>query len=284
MLPDEPNGGAPAPAPSGAPSPAAEPSAPSAGAPSTSDILNFDPFGPNTDQGQPSEPASPEAGAAPQSAPQQPSAPSPAPQDQDLRAQISRLEGMITAMQQPQAAAPQQPQAAEPRAPRYNARIPEQIMTMMSSEDPMQRAQGVTHLVNGIGEMVHDTVMREVSTLLQNFQQEVPRLAQATVQDQAAQAATFQDFYGKWPELNNPVFYPMVLEVAGRIAKEKGATAWSAELRDAIGQEVYKLLKWQVPQGAKPKAPAVTPGGSARPTSANSGADPQQAAMLDLLQ
>lgn len=288
MLPenDGQTGGAPQGAPSSSPAEGAPAGAPQGGAPPNSDILNFDPFGPTADQGQPSEPTSPEAGAEPQApAPQQLSAPPAAPQGGEdiaaLRAQIARLEAAIA---QPQAQQPAAPQSQEQRQPRYNARVPEQIMQMMSSEDPMQRMQGVTMLVNGIGEMVHDTVMREVTSTLQNFQQEVPRMAQATVQDHAAQVATFQDFYGKFPELNNPVFYPMVLEVASKIAKEKGAKAWSGELRDAIGQEVYKLLKWQVPQAPKPKAPAVTPGGSARPAAVNSGTDPQQAAMLDLLQ
>lgn len=159
-------------------------------------------------------------------------------------------------------------------------------MQMMASEDVNERMQGVTTLVNGIGEMVHETVMNEVRQLMESVRTEVPQQIQATAREREQSQALFNDFYGKYPMLNNPRLYGIVTATAAELAQQMGVNGWTPEFRDRLGQEVLKTLGWQAgapaaqpKPGARPNA--VAPGGSRPATPQTDGAQDEMAALIN---
>lgn len=304
------------------PAPAQEPSAgappaepgPSSGAePSQQelkDYFNFDFFAPEEEPKAPAEgatsPAAPSAQAAPGSTPStspqsaQPPAeggsqapqPAPTPAQLDarevelgeLRRQLSEMQGMITAMRQPappvQNAAPQQPVADD--LPSYQFPIPPALMQAMASEDVSERTTAVQHLVAGIGRAVH----RQIRTEMEGRFRTLPDQFGQIIQSREQAREIFNDFYGTYKDLNDPMFYPLVQAVHQSLGSD-GQT-WSAKLRDKIATAVYAKLGRQMPGQAPTQT--VIPPTQVPPQQLQTTARPpvmtvpvEQAEMLDLL-
>lgn len=272
--------------PGATPTPGATPDAGPPDGVDLKSILDYDPFdkpaesGKTLEEGQ--EPAGgnvPAPGADPaQVAPTVPGAP-PAPtqltQEQieemiaeRVAAQVAeRVAQFQPAQPQPgqhQAQPGQQPGAPAPQK-RYGFQVPQPIFDGLNSEDPQHRNQALVHVMNGVAEVIHDTVLAQVTQLIESVRQEVPAAAQQTVQRTAEAKAVFDDFYGTYPELNDPNIHALVGQISAKIgAKHRGG--WSPALRDEIGREVYRVLKWPVPGARGPVAkPAPSSSTSSRP-------------------
>lgn len=250
------------------------PSAPAGGGENVQQILNFDPFEPTSaglpqaNTPQPTDPnAVPQPGQAPQ--PGQVAAPT-APQVDPNAERLERIEAALAAMaaqgrgfqpQEPGAPqAPQsgtQPQGQQPQR-NYNFQFTPELMQGLNHEDPNVRNQSLVNLVNGVGEIIHNTVLQQVQTMLQSVREEVPQVAQTTTQQLAEHQKVFDDFYGKFPELNQPTFHALVGQIAKSFYDKNPRAGWSPALRDEIGREVYRILKWPVP-GARTAAPQPAP-------------------------
>lgn len=180
-----------------------------------------------------------------------------------LRAQVEQLQQMLVQQGQQQ----QQPakQAAEaPALPNYAVQIPPQILKLLDSEDPTERAQGLSNLVEGTSVMVHRNMRQEMATVVQELLKVMPGLAQHQAGSMVTAQTVQQDFYGAHPDLNNELLRPMVMQVAQKLMGDRkwAGQGWSGELRDTIAQTVREQLKGvvQVPQAKVPVQPVAGSG------------------------
>lgn len=261
------------------------------------EILNYDPFEPKpgientqepvagTEVVPPATPPTP-----PQPDPNTPAAPT-LEQFQELQARLTAMEAARYQQQQaPQGGQQQQPQPGQQGQPgtqpqpqrRYGFQVQQQILDGLNAEDPNVRNGSLVTLVNGVGEIIHDTVIAEVRGMIEQMSAAVPQQIQQTTQAAAEQQKVFNDFYGTFPELNQPAFHQLVGTIAGQIGAKKPG-GWTPALRDEIGREVYKILKWPIPgqrQNA-PKPPAQSSSSSRPGAPAPMGEQVQD--MMDLL-
>lgn len=227
-------------------------------------------------QAQPGQtpPAAPPAGSQPGEQPLGPPTPPPGgPSAEALAAQISTLTDIVSrqaAGQQPQPAGPPVPDVELP-SHGYQFTIPEGLDTALISDDPATRRTALQALIQGTSRTVHSEVVRSMRA---EFGRILPQIVNSMMQQSRSQQSVAQDFYGKFTQFTNPVFRPLVQQVGMAVARETGATAWSPELRDMIGERVMQVLQSAgfQPQGTPPPAPppglngpaAIVPGG-ARP-------------------
>lgn len=291
----------PAPAAPSAPAPAA-PSQPSGAAPSSepamvstqigdvpADIMalfNGDPAIPSSSEpvqpqpGQSPSAVQPQPGATPGAVPPQvPSATPPVPvapqpgSDPALAAAIATLAETVSRM--PAGGQPQpqgQPQAPEVELPQhgYVYNIPDGLDTALVSDDPATRKTALASLVQGTSQTIHREVVKAMRA---EFGRVVPTIVQNMISQHRTQQNVAQDFYGTYKEFANPVFRPLVQQVAMQIVRETGAAGWTPDLRDKIGQRMREVLQsagfaagQQPVQPQLPQAPigpaAIMPGGS----------------------
>lgn len=259
-----PAAGSTAPA-AGASPPADAPS--SGGGSDLESIFRFDPFAPEE---KPAAPQAPEATPAPQET-QPPAAPSAAPQapaapqaqtpavPQEIQAKLDEIARAV----QPQQ--PQQPQVdpvEQVNLPDYGVTVPPALMQLLSSQNPQEMQQGVQHLVKGVAEMTHRNV---VIAMRRELQAALPQIIQNQVVMHTETQRIHQDFYGKYPQLNNPALYATIQQLGLQTARELGIQGWTDALRDEIGRRAMSLFSGLAPQQAPRPAPvAITPSG-ARP-------------------
>lgn len=263
-------------------------------------ILDYDPFEAKPGIENSQEPA---AGTEVVTPPTQPGTPPPQEQTpqaptleqfQELQARIAAMEAARHQQQQaPQGQQQTQPQGqpgqqgqqgqtgTQPQR-RYGFQVQQQIFDGLNAEDPNVRNGSLVTLMNGMSEVIHDTVLKEVQGMLEQMAQHVPQQIQQTTQAQAEQKKVFDDFYGTYPELNNPTLHTLVGQIAGQIGAKKPG-GWTPALRDEIGREVYRILKWPIPGQRQnvPKPPAQS-SSTARP-GAPAPMNDQVADMIDLL-
>lgn len=267
-------------------------SAPEAERPSwvTDDVqnaMNFDPFTPAGDEVEVPSPEGQQApgeGTQAQPPSQTPAVPpggtpapagtQPAPISPEIQAILDQNRALVeqvsqlTAGQKPGGQPQEQPpQDVFAQMPEYIYELPDPLMVSLNSEDPVERKRAMTHLIRGVAQGIHKTVLGVVAQRLTQLETAIP----SNIQQRMAHAETARtvhtDFYGKFPQLNNPVLLPVVKQIAEAHMKETGQTHWSPELRDAIGQKVLQVLAGVVPAAApaapKPAAAPAMFGGNA---------------------
>ena len=274
-----------------APAPASEP-APSSSSPMVStnigdvpaDIMalfNGDPSPTSTPEPVQAQPGQTPPAATPQgtqpgaSQPQVPAAPTPAapaPNAGEQAALAAAIQSLSETVSRQAAGQPQQPQG-QPQADQvelpshgYQFAIPEGLSTALMSDDLPTRNTALQALIQGTSRTIHTEV---VKAMRQEFSKAVPGLVQTMLRSHQNQQSVFQDFYGKHQHLANPIFRPIVQQVAVMVARERGAAGWSPELRDAIAERVNQQLQGAgfqftaAPQVQVQPAAPVTPAGPA---------------------
>ena len=216
------------------------------------------------------------AGGAPEgtASPEAPSGQQPAPQQEtqeQLQARLmyeaARLESQqaeFSRRQQEAASAQTQqaPQQAPAQGPtqadrKFALQVPDQMVDALRSEDPRLVKSAVEAMVNGAAEMAYRTALTEATEQMRTIASEIYSQQQGTV---SQQQQIFNDFYGAYPELNNPDLRIIVRAVGEQVAKELGTSTWGPKLRDLIGTRVRQLLGNRVEQGQQPQAqPQVQP-------------------------
>src|SRR5690606_19101780 len=101
--------------------------------------------------------------------------PQPNAEAEELRQQVAELR----ALQGAAAAPPQQP--AQPER-NYNFQIPQPLFDALNSEDPVQRQNGLVTIMNGVAEVIHNTVLQRVQAAMQQLMEQVPQAAAAQAQ------------------------------------------------------------------------------------------------------
>jgi hypothetical protein len=228
------------------------------------ETFQFDPFGPSEEAQETVEAEAPvEAAVTPTASP---AAPAEDPRDA-LAPVIGDLADAVRTMRQPPA-----PTEAPDEVPSYLYEIPQPMLQAIYAEDPAMRAKGLQLLVAATARAAHrgllETVRKEIGSAVSGTE---TRMQQHMASQQQAQAV-HNDFYGRYPQLNNPALVPLVVQVAQRLGTEQKVRAYTPAFGDAIAAAVVAAVQGIAPTVAKPTAkpqPAVF-GGNARPAAPKS--------------
>jgi hypothetical protein len=165
--------------------------------------------------------------------------------------------------------------------PQYQFQIPQEVMEKMGSDDPNQIRAGLSEFATGVASVAHYNVAMQFEERIaelekQLLEKSVQQFRQTTQAEEAAkqtQKTVFDDFYGKYPELNKPGLQEFVQMQAQQLAKQYGVTGWSEQFRDTLGAHCKKLLGLGSGQGPSPDAGQGTKNGGQKPagTRFNSG-------------
>ena len=263
----------PAPVVTPDPVPAAEPAATqdsnlsSWETPEVKKAMEFDPFTPEGDEVQipaattpdvspsadggkvdPAQPVSEQSASTPSDStpPAEPVAPVISPETKSLQDQVAQLTNVIQTMQKaapaPTSTEPQQPQDPLEVMPDYQFGLPDELMRMMASEDPVERKTGTAHLVTGVARSIHQTVTAAVGQRLKQLESSIPNSINSVVQTQQLQQTIAKDMYSKYPQLDNEQIRPMVKAAYSKIAEQTGNWQWNDAVRDKVAQAVITSL------------------------------------------
>jgi hypothetical protein len=266
------------------------------GSPSFQEILEFDPFeGGATPAAEPpsqSAEGGDQTAASPASsgddngrgqqasgdslspAPAAPTPQPPTPVSQaDLESLMRQQTNTIAAALNRQ---PQQQQTPSAPPNKFNLAVPDQLMGALRSEDPAEFKAGVGALINSLANHVWEHFRQAVQGELLPM---IPRMIEQHTSSAREQESVGRDFYGTYPQLQNPMFAPMIQTVGATIAEEYAragrSIAWGPELRDEIAKRIFSVLpslreqqQQQAPQnrrtfstgnGSRPPAPTDRP-------------------------
>lgn len=157
--------------------------------------------------------------------------------------------------------------------PEYNFTIPDQLIEVLTTDDVGKFKTGVTALAKGIATAVHAQMMAHMDTRYNPRFESIPQTIAKAMQAIEQHRTVESDFYGTYPELNNPALRNFVKTTGEAVAKKMGKKAWDAELRDAIAAEVKGVIaaaagsarngqdrstppRMLPSQGSRPSAPA----------------------------
>ena len=215
---------------------------------------------PSADGGQPAQPATtttqPEGGVQPDELAQ-------------AKVMIANLQNLVQSQ-----AAPVQTPAAQPGGeqqpvnpleviPDYDFDMPDQLVTMLASEDPVERKQALNSLTKGIAQTVHQQTMKTVAGVITQMQTDIPNATMQQFQQQQLQSQVAGDFYGKFPNLNNDAIKPSVRQVAEQLMKSDLLLgiqpAWTPAFMDRVAAGVNALFGQPIPETPAPATPPVDP-------------------------
>ncbi|MGI9610005.1 MAG: hypothetical protein ACR2NL_06895 [Acidimicrobiia bacterium] len=178
---------------------------------------------------------------------------------------VAQLQSQMASMQQQQQQpAPQQPgilpqqqqPQADPLQGNYRFQMPAELVNGLASEDANIRSQALTFLVENTGKQIHQQVLSSV-------QQMIPQQVAPIVQQHQAQAqhdtTVYNDFYGTYPNLNQPQYRPIVREAADAVLARYPNVPWSDQLKAAIGQEAVQRINNLATGMQQPYAQPVPP-------------------------
>lgn len=192
------------------------------------------------------------AGEGDGAAPPPAAAPSPAPNEEllQLKKELEELRAFKSGIESAAAAVNQQPaqqQQSEDPVPPYAYNIPDQLVTMLRSEDPREVAAGLQAMATGVSRTVHRMILEQVLSF-------VPRMVENAVASRQAMDYIRNDFYGTYPEFYRPELVGLVEQTARAVWQETGAKEWTPQFRDAVAQRLRALLA-----AAAPKVPTPPP-------------------------
>jgi hypothetical protein len=256
--------------------------------PTFEEILQFDPFDGGAQQEpqaelptqqEPQRPATYSAGTSKEEPPrpQPASAPAPKPITQRLEATLMRQAAHI-AQQYSRSSGQAQPQL------KFNLGVPDQLLSALRSEDPAEFKAGVGAMINSVANHVWNSFVQAVQAELLPA---IPRMIDQQLSSSREQENVGRDFYGKYPQLNNPMFAPMIQTVGAALAQEYATAgrslAWSPELRDQIAERIFGVLpQLRGTQQATPapRRSSFSTGSGARPAPAAAGPENDMMEMI----
>ena len=146
--------------------------------------------------------------------------------------------------------------------PEYDFEIPDQLLTMMASEDVSERKQAMGALTKGIAQTIHQQTMSVVADVIKTLQTDMPQNITQQLQQQQRQERIGNDFYNKYPNLNNESLKPVVGNVAKQLMQQDLLVGiqpnWTPEFMERVAQGVQELLG-QTVTPAPIADPAPTP-------------------------
>lgn len=178
----------------------------------------------------------------------------------NLQAQVAQLTQQRQTAQAPQGPQPI-PQEFLPAPDVYKVEIPDQFARAFISDEaqlPTMKAN-LQNLVLAVGNMVHHNVIRQAVQIADKRIPDLVREQIATHQTQQTEAKKiFDDFYGKYPQLNKPELHQLVSNTAIQVGMQMGISQWNDYLRDATYARVVQVLTGVAPAPPTPSpAPAA---------------------------
>lgn len=227
---------------------------------------------------------------APMAQPQQPAP--PAATQAELAELRGHLLGFVQANQQqkPQAT----PQPAPTAAEIFPVQLSDEIIQMMSAEDPSMRRRAYEHLGSELGARVLQETQRHVSGVVNQIIQSVPQMVTSMIAQQNQMQRWHDDFYKAYPQLGaSPQLKRFVGAVAAQLAQSGAIQGLDDAAFDVVAQNVVKSLGGN-PQairraGATPAVPTIPPrrpavaGNTARQMPNGNPVDPNSALAIDEL-
>jgi hypothetical protein len=247
--------------------------------------------------GQQEQEEAPQSGQESDSAPETETEPSPPiaqePTASDrseldsLREELRRSQGLLAELQgqfiksSGQKAQSEKEAPKGPSIPDYMFQIPDEIANGVYSDDASERKAALAHLVSGIGQSVHQTLLAEFEGRLASVQKELPERMTQTVEAQNLREQIRQDFYGSFRDLDRAELYPLVKHFTGQVMAEGKHKSWGPALRDEIGKRTKAYLESFGAPKAQSKPPAMTAPQS-RPPQRVPGLEDEIAELIDL--
>lgn len=174
-----------------------------------------------------------------------------------LQQQVQRLTGELDGFRRAQPAQPAQPgqpgQPSDP-VPPYTYEIPDQILTLMASENPADRKLALGNVMTAVSRSVHGLMQRELA-------QVIPALARHVMMEHLNQQEVGRDFYGTYKTLDKPELRPLIHQLAMTWVGQNPGVQWNAQTRDIIARMAFQTFNMPLPPelgGAAP-APAAQP-------------------------
>lgn len=230
----------------------------------------------------------PAAPAAPAAVPESGQAPAPDPSVQALRAQVDALiaqnaqlleristQGAGTQAPQPgPSGQPGQPAEADPYMD-YRFALPDDVANAIFNEDPQIARQGMAHLVNSMGRVIHERVLKSVTervlpATLSEFQSSMTLTSQ--------QEEMRKQYFNAYPQHNDPGTRLVVAQEAQAMWSANPSLQWDQHAMNALGARVNQRLGTTAPQqqqqpaqsensgqGQQAPRPAAQMGASNRP-------------------
>lgn len=170
--------------------------------------------------------------------------------------------------------APAKEDSTKPALPKYDFNIPDALIEVLTTEtDKGKFKEGVAALASGIANAIQATMLPYIEAQFNPRFDSIPQMLQAHIQGQEKAKTVRQDFYGTYPELDQPALYGFIRQIGDATAKELKITEWNQTLRDETAKRVKAIIA-QATGVKTPAKPAVTPprmigGNSARTAPAN---------------
>lgn len=254
-------------------------------------VLRFDPFDVEPTQPLPDPETPPEPTSVVEAQPTEPAPPAGPTTEQfrQFETQLAELRGMLSARPvQPDPANESTPGEEDLGVPDYGFTLPDQLITMMTSGDPEQTRQALGAYAAGVARIVHQNVVRQFRT---EMQESVPRAIQSTQAQRQQQEQWFQDFYDPetgYADLNRPELRSIVVNSAKQVLQANPQVqnmtpaqfrAHWPSLKKAIGDTargVVARIRGGAP--ASPPPPQVPSPQATVPGGGAAGASPARAA------
>ncbi len=244
--------------------------------PNVRELLDFDPFEPTPSVGKEKTETKPKA--EPKSTPSDakepkkngdalpPSDSSKAPTPDPVQRALDGINEALRNGLQPQKVEPK----AEPKssAPKFAFDIPAPISKLLFSEDPEERAQGMSHALNGVANLVYQETMAEVSGVLQQLMQRIPQIVDSRTGEQKSQETASKDFFGRFTTLKQtPQMMAFIAGESKALAQEMHAAghrnmSWNEDFREALGKRIFEGLGLPFPE--KGQQQTQQPNGNSR--------------------
>lgn len=166
---------------------------------------------------------------------------------QQMRMAYGQMQQTLASMQQPAQQRPaqggEQPAGADPSVdlemPAYDFNVPPDLVNAIVSDEPGERQVAIQALLKGFGQAIHQTVMNQV---VQQYSQ-VPRVVQSALEAQRQRQEVFDDFYGTYPQFNQPHLRQIVLREAQQMSQEGYGNTWNQRFRDDLASRLMAQMQ-----------------------------------------
>lgn len=191
-------------------------------------------------------------------APQTPPAQTPAQMDPVTAANLAAAQALTAAAQnfrQP----PAQPQTpADDPSLNYNFELPQPLVAALTHEDPNVRMRATSAMNAALAREVHTRMRAEMTRYAETT---LPQMMQSMLRAHTFRETIKNDFYGKYPMLNNPHLAPMVASITTEVLNSAGPNvSWSDQIRDSIAEKIFTMVPGlRVPAGQQPRPAAPPP-------------------------
>ena len=202
--------------------------------------------GAGTAEGQPAQ-------QTPAAAPVDPNAPMAQQTQQqppaELQAELANLRGQVEAYQQvatrpqPQAPQQQQPQQPQSSAEIFPVSIPDELVQMMSHEDPSMRRRAFEHLGSELGARVMQTTQMQIGNVVRQIAQAIPQMVGQMIAQNQQMQRWHDDFYGAYPQLGaTPELKRFVGQQAAQLAQSGKLQKLDDASFDMVAQAVVLAM------------------------------------------